>query len=498
MTKILLVDDDFLVRTFLSRLTDWEKHGYTLVGAAQDGEEALRMTEEYRPDIIITDISMPVMDGIELIRRLRQQENTACIVVLSCHDDFDYVREAMKLGANEYVLKNLLTEDTLLKLLVDLKKKIVSTSQGGLQFDAPEVERAYYLKLLQGSAPRPEDGFHTGAALAVLIFDYEIRVSAMELEQQKRFHSSFAQICREVCRNQSAIRCIHVQQGEYALLLDFSGISSVYERREKIQQYASAVVRYAERYLAVSVCVGTSRAENFNPKADECWQEAQEARNERFYSAQTVLYGWQIEPCGKEIPSAAQRFSEEVPKYMEKRDGGLLRQRWEEALAAFRAEHTEARLVQEWLRQTDRKAGIPQRTAPDMLDGFRGLERAYLTFREEILPQPDNYSSAVSRTIRYLQQNHTGEATLIEAAEQVHLNPAYLSHIFSKETGITFSEYLLSCRLGTAKELLVNTDDKIREVSAKSGFNDYRNFCKVFKKTVGETPQNYRKQCRTK
>ena len=123
---------------------------------------------------------------------------------------------------------------------------------------------------------------------------------------------------------------------------------------------------------------------------------------------------------------------------------------------------------------------------------------AYLTFREEILPQPDNYSSAVSRTIRYLQQNHTGEATLIEAAEQVHLNPAYLSHIFSKETGITFSEYLLSCRLGTAKELLVNTDDKIREVSAKSGFNDYRNFCKVFKKTVGETPQNYRKQCRTK
>ena len=91
MTKILLVDDDFLVRTFLSRLTDWEKHGYTLVGAAQDGEEALRMAEEYRPDIIITDISMPVMDGIELIRRLRQQENTACIVVLSCHDDFDYI-----------------------------------------------------------------------------------------------------------------------------------------------------------------------------------------------------------------------------------------------------------------------------------------------------------------------------------------------------------------------------------------------------------------------
>ena len=125
MIKVLLADDDFLVRTFLSRITDWEKHGYKLVGAAQDGEEALRMAKEYEPDIIITDISMPVMDGIELIRRLKEEGNAAVTIVLSCHDDFDYVKEAMKLGANEYVLKNLLTEDTLLKLLVDLKKKIV-------------------------------------------------------------------------------------------------------------------------------------------------------------------------------------------------------------------------------------------------------------------------------------------------------------------------------------------------------------------------------------
>lgn len=107
MIKILLVDDDFLVRTFLSRLTNWNAHGYSVVGAAQDGEQALEMTQEYQPDIIITDISMPVMDGITLIRRLKKENNPAKIVVLSCHDDFEYVREAMKLGADEYVLKNL-------------------------------------------------------------------------------------------------------------------------------------------------------------------------------------------------------------------------------------------------------------------------------------------------------------------------------------------------------------------------------------------------------
>lgn len=496
MVKVLLVDDDFLVRTFLSRITDWEKHGYTLVGTAQDGEEALHMVEEYQPEIIITDISMPVMDGIELIRRLKQNGNTACIIVLSCHDDFEYVKEAMKLNANEYVLKNLLTEERLLQLLDEMKRSIVSTSQSGLQFNAPDEEREYYLQLLKGGARKPEDSFYISAAMAVCITNYDTHTMVLPIEQQKKFHSSFAQVCREACQNLSSVKCIHIHQGQYAILLDLSDISSIYERRQKLQQYASAAVRYAERYLAVSVCIGTSRAESFQASAAQFWQEAIDALNERFYSEQAVFYGWQLESCGKEIPPHARSFSENIPTYIDQRDGGTIRHMWEEVLDEFRTEHTEARLVQEWLRQTDRRAGLAQRVIPNKLADFRGMETAYLTFREEILPQPDTYSSAVSQTIHYLQEQHKNDASLIEAAELVHLNPAYLSHIFSKETGITFSEYLLSCRINSAKDLLMRTSAKIKDVGTQSGFNDYRNFCKTFKKIVGVTPQNYRKQGR--
>lgn len=496
MIKVLLVDDDFLVRTFLSRITDWEKHGYKLVGAAQDGEEALHMVKEYEPDVIITDISMPVMDGIKLIRRLKEEGNEAVTIVLSCHDDFDYVKEAMKLGANEYILKNLLTEDKLLSLLEEVKHSIVYTHKSGLQFDAPEEERDYYIGLLHGGERRSEDSFFTTAVLAVHIINYDTHVAVMPMEQQKRFHSSFAQICREACQNSSAVRCVHVRQGDYVLMLDLTDIVSLYERRQKIQQYASVAVRYAERYLAVSICIGTSRAESVHNTEQICWQEANDALNERFYTQQAVFYGWQIEPCGKEIPQTARQFCENIPEYIDRRDGGTIRRMWEKILEEFRSQHTEARLVQEWLRQTDRQAGISQRIIPDRLDEFRGMEAAYLTFREEMLPQTDSYSSAVSQTIRYLQKQHTGDASLVMAAEQVHLNPAYLSHIFSKETGITFSEYLLSCRLNTAKDLLVHTDDRVKDVAIQSGFNDYRNFCKTFKKAVGLTPQNYRRQCR--
>lgn len=494
MIKVLLVDDDFLVRTFLFRITDWEKHGYTVVGAAQDGEEALQMVKEYEPDIIITDISMPVMDGIELIRRLKQNGNPAKLIALSCHDDFEYVKEAMKLGIDEYVLKNLLTEESLLKLLDEIKQSIVSTNQGGLHFHAQDEEREYYLGLLSGTTKKAEDRFLSGAAMAVSILNYDMRIAMLPMDQQKKFHASFEQICREACQNVPAVRCVHVQGGQYAILLDFSGISSVYDRREKIQQYASALVRFAQRYLSVSVCVGTSRTEGFGSDTKQCWQEANDALNEQFYASQSVFYGWQMEKCGKEIPPLAIRFSEEIPGYIHRKDGGMIRQQWEAVLEEFRTQHTQQRLVQEWLRQTDRQAGIFPRFVPDKLEAFCGMESAYLTFREEVLPEPDRYSNSVSQTIRYLQEHHRQNVTLQAAADAVHLNPAYLSHIFSKETGITFSEYLLSCRINSAKELLAQTKDKVREVGERSGFSDYRNFCKTFKRVTGVTPQNYRKQ----
>lgn len=199
MIKILLVDDDFLVRTFLSRLTNWNAHGYSVVGAAQDGEQALEMTQEYQPDIIITDISMPVMDGITLIRRLKKENNPAKIVVLSCHDDFEYVREAMKLGADEYVLKNLLTEQSMLKLLGELEKDVVQPLG---QYD-PEQERAEIVQQLKGERqPDEQSAFRIRAVLAVRVKDYDKRVTILPMEQQERFRASFLQVCQDSAREQ--------------------------------------------------------------------------------------------------------------------------------------------------------------------------------------------------------------------------------------------------------------------------------------------------------
>lgn len=261
MIKILLVDDDFLVRTFLSRLTNWNAHGYSVVGAAQDGEQALEMTQEYQPDIIITDISMPVMDGITLIRRLKKENNPAKIVVLSCHDDFEYVREAMKLGADEYVLKNLLTEQSMLKLLGELEKDMVQPLG---KYD-PEQERAEIVQQLKGERqPDEQSAFRIRAVLAVRVKDYDKRVTILPMEQQERFRASFLQVCQDSARHNNLIRSVHVRRELYAVVFDFRKGESRAERQEALSQAATTLAHNTDRYLAAEVRIGVSDTPDFS------------------------------------------------------------------------------------------------------------------------------------------------------------------------------------------------------------------------------------------
>ena len=117
MRKALLADDDFLVRSYLKMLSSWEKAGFEITADVRDGEEALEVLNREKMDLVVTDIAMPLMDGIELIREIRKKYPDIYIIVLSCHDEFEYVKKAMKEGADEYVLKNTLNEESLYTVL---------------------------------------------------------------------------------------------------------------------------------------------------------------------------------------------------------------------------------------------------------------------------------------------------------------------------------------------------------------------------------------------
>ena len=178
---------------------------------------------------------------------------------------------------------------------------------------------------------------------------------------------------------------------------------------------------------------------------------------------------------------------------MERRDGNAIRASYAQALEAFASQHTQSHLVREWMMQAQRSAGLSAQEAPQHFSELEGREQEFLAFCEELLPDLSQYSEPVARTIRFIQKNYGENISLNDASEAVHLNAAYLSFVFHKETEITFSEYLTACRINRAKELLLQTDEKVKEIGRQAGYRDNRHFCKMFKRVTGMTPQEYRK-----
>lgn len=157
MVGILIVDDDALVRMFLKQIVPWEEHGYTVVGDACEGEEALEKIQELRPDILLTDMSMSGMDGLELIERAKADGFDGGVVVLSCHEDFSYVKMAMQLGADEYLLKNHLNGPELLRVMDLVRDKMESRriQSDRLHVYAKRGLRAMQHELLEALLARP-------------------------------------------------------------------------------------------------------------------------------------------------------------------------------------------------------------------------------------------------------------------------------------------------------------------------------------------------------
>lgn len=141
MKTVFIVDDELLSRQSLKTGISWEDYGYRLCGEASNGERALALISSLHPDVIITDIKMPVMDGLELLRHLKKCDEPAKVIVLSCYDEFDYVREAMRLGAIDYLLKHTYEEGDLAALLHKLDSLFIKeqTAGEGLKFLRQEI-----------------------------------------------------------------------------------------------------------------------------------------------------------------------------------------------------------------------------------------------------------------------------------------------------------------------------------------------------------------------
>ena len=529
MKKALLVDDDFLVRSYLKMLSSWENAGFEIIADVRDGEEALEIMEQESVELVVTDIAMPLIDGIQLIREIRKKYTGIYVIALSCHDEFEYVKEAMKEGADEYVLKNTLNENNLYTLLqtakenLDMQKtkklnllgdrqKIVDNSTEYLS--SANRKFLFFNQILAGTLSEKERerermaagvrGKYLNSAVIVMkLEDYgeqenpwsEVKKEQYCLEFVKRFQEMADGMASEMEIEEDII---YVGNGVFCCFVDLSDMCRSSEMYQKLTSMASACYRICRkedyRYqIGVSnSCIGTEALR-------QAYQQARLMVKAAFYDSDGITYYEPDKVTKKELPKEAEMLLAQLGTIRQKDRNDEFVKMSKMAAEAFRREYTDSYTVLHWLKRLEVMMPGTVReekwTVNTMEDVDKILERmAELLSECKNVKFSEQVSKPVRRAAEYAAEHYREAIGLNDAAEAAGVNSTYLSYLFSQEMGTGFANYLLNLRLEYAKKLLRECNLKMWQIAEKSGFNDYHYFSKVFKKNVGMSPAQYAKK----
>lgn len=404
MRKVLVVDDEFLVRVGIKSFLNWEENGYTIIAEAADGKQALEIMERELPDVVLTDLKMDGMDGFELIQVSRKRFPTVQFVALSSFEDGENVKRAMKLGAADYIFKLTSKPEELLRILNELP------------YEQPENEAE---KLLRKNRSAIKQRLIRMAAQKSYPYRAELQEEFRQMELKTEFQKPY---------------CV--------LLSRFS---------REIHEKDSAVLRYAMENMTQEVFEGGLCTETYPYTANSILVIVQQTG-----STQPV----------EQIRRAFSRLYEYAARYL-----GL---HLEGCLSTV---HTGMEQFSDALTECERTLDRHLPHAEGELQQYSGETRAEIV--------------AVKR---YVQNNLTAELTVKDAAELCSMSESYFSHLFKKETGISFVDYVNTQRVCRAEELLRTSDKRISEIAQAVGVENSNYFSVMFRKMRGISPQEYRNQ----
>lgn len=535
MKKALLVDDDYLVRSYLKMLPSWQKAGVEIEADVRDGEEALERLEQGGIDLVVTDIAMPLMDGIELIREIRKRYQGIYVIVLSCHDEFEYVKKAMQEGADEYVLKNTLNEESLYKLLAETLEKITAQEKNAAcskeetenREDAREDKQEasdqipnvgnqkflFFNQVLSGiltgeerEKKRIDAGirgkYQNSAVIVMKLDEVEDAEDPWEDIRREQYCLDFLQrFCQELHReereSETEKEVIYLGRGVFCCFVDLSEMHKNSVMYQKLMNVASATYKIC-RQETQTFKIGVSNIGIGSEALRQGYQQARMMIKVGFYENDQMVYYDPQKTVSKKLPEEAQELLEQWEKFRYGEQTDAFLQMSMRAVQAFKEQMTDSVVVLQWLRKLEH-AILPEESIHfSMISNIRDVSEAVGQIAEKISEKekpeiPQNISKTVRMAVEYVTVHYKESIGLNDVAEAAGVNSTYLSYLFSQEMGIGFSNYLLNLRIQCAKKLLEESSLKIRQVAEKSGFNDYHYFSKVFKKMTGVSAAQYRK-----
>ncbi len=536
MLKVFLVEDESIVREGLKNNIPWQEYGYQFTGEASDGEMALPMIRKIRPDVLITDIKMPFMDGLALSRIVTQEIPEMKIVIISGYDEFEYAQQAIRVGVEQYLLKPI-TKGTLRKVLLEIREKIETEQEQKnyletFQNEMKEYEnyaRRSFLEKVFGGVFSVQQIYEEAAKISLDLDGpcYNLVLLNLQVKRQNPEHTmqepeGMEQVREALFRYFMRFPAYLIFQWNISLygVLIKGESDQMEELREQCVQNIEKICRKEAFSMEWYAAVGEP-VERLS-LLPECYAKVNHILAYRFFCPQChILTEKDAEELlpGKDLKSFASVDSAKVnPDIIH----GFLREGKQAEINDFVngylagvKDALESRLFRDYLLLSIRfttisyveTLGVSQQDFLPADDDAKvreasGSGGSIETYMQELLAcalalrdrENENQGKRVlKKGLKYIEENFSDEAlSLNSVAGAIGVSGNYFSSIFSQEMQMTFIEYVTKKRMEKAKKLLTQTQLHSSEIAGEVGYKDPHYFSFVFKKTVGCTPREYR------
>ena len=541
MLKIFLAEDEVIVRETIKRMIPWEDLGFELVGEAADGEMALPLLLRQKPDLLITDIKMPFMDGLTLAKVAKKEIPGLKVVILSGYDDFSYAKQAINIGVEDYLLKPI-TKNALIERLTEIRsryehektqKEYYEKFHREMQAYEKNSSRDFFEALVSGSMDMMEIYRRSEKlGLDIVAEAYNVLIFTMNCEEdfsgQREGYSEWEaeslELLEEFFSENTSAMLFRCNIFSYGVLIKgqketigentrscVSEIQRILDRKEQKRQWFVAAGEPVERLSQIQ----------------KSYYSASKAFSQRYLYDENILYYDEMASMEKK------NVTEDDSTYLQKVDvnalnpailqkflsNGLLEETEnfvKDYFYAIGQEPLESLVFRNYVTLNVRfsvmsflkEIGCDTRTleqedTEDVLsESSKSLENA-IAYAEKIISQAialrDQNSGNKNRSILktavdFIDSHYMEEdMSLNKAANAANVSANHFSALFSQNMGQTFIEYLTNLRMNKAKEYLRCTSMRSSEIAGEIGYKDAHYFSYLFKKTQGMTPSDYRK-----
>lgn len=509
MIGIMLVDDMVIFRDYLKSYVNWEEYGFEICCEAKDGKQALELYDEFEPEIILADISMPYADGFMMAELIMKKNPEVIIVLITGHSEFEYARRALRMGVYDYIVKPFEKEELIFTLL-KIKDNIGRVIELKSEKEALEAIRweGKYRKLIYGNYREPDKELFQYPHYIVCTIIIRRDETGLLKENEYQWEEILKQMFRDILSEEQECVIFSDFEGNLVVVLDFEDEQ---EKKDYRGYELLDFARLVKEHLGYTLRIGISEGSETDGGVREAYQKTLQALSLQYEKKDEIIF----DSRNYELPdkeSYSWKVIAQTNSCMENLDFDTIAQNLTETFEEkkFQMDFNyntmlSMSLISQLLAFVDRKG----RKAEDIFQGelkpyhilteslsyavkgkfvlecFEKVGRYFKSHNES-----KDYQVANGAKV-YIEKNFDNPDLSVEdVSREMLINQTYLRRMFKSEMNMTISEYITKCRVTKARELLEGGVYKVSSISEMVGYNDVSYFSKCFKKYFGISPNS--------